>query len=264
MSVYKNDTLEYLKVAVNSILKQSYNDFKFFIIQDGPVHDEVGNYLNHIDDPRVALRIRKANKGLAVSLNELLSEVLPMDDCYFVARMDADDYSVVNRFDVQLNYLNNNPDVDIVGSYISESSDPLTEEGHIVKFPETHQSCRSLFGRRHPVAHPSVMFRRSFFDKAGVYPTDTLRDEDGMLWLQGFLSGCRFANVPKILVHMRVSDSFYQRRNSKEKIKLDYQNRVRIINELDLPRINYLFAYARYILFRFASPIILRFAYRIR
>ncbi|MDD7438332.1 MAG: glycosyltransferase [Bacteroidales bacterium] len=264
MSVYKNDTLDFLKVAIDSILEQTYGDFKFYIIQDGPVSEDVTSYLTSIADSRVFLRSRILNKGLAVSLNELLSEVLINDDCEFVARMDADDYSMPTRFNIQINYLKDHPEIDIVGSYISESSNPLHESGVIVKYPLSHKDCKSLFGKRHPLAHVSVVFRKSFFDKAGLYPTDTLRDEDGMMWLNGFLTGCTFANISKVLVLVRVSESFYKRRSSKQKAKQDHLNRLHIIKSLHLPKVNYLYAYLRYALFRFAPPFLLKVAYRIR
>lgn len=264
MSVYKNDTVEDLKIAIDSILAQTYKDFKLYIKRDGQVPDKLDNYLNSISDQRVAIRKRESNMGLAISLNELLDEVLLLDDCEFIARMDADDYSLPVRFEKQVKYLTQHTDVDILGSYITESNDPLDPKGNLVKYPIDHLGCRNKFGKRHPLAHPTVMFRKRYFEKAGLYPTDTLRDEDGSLWLNGFLNGCIFANLPEVLVRMRVTSDFYNRRNSNEKTKQDYLNRVRIIKALNLPKINYLYAYIRYILFRFSPSFLLELAYKLR
>ena len=103
MSVYRNDRSSHLREAVESILDQSYTEFKFYIICDGPVQEEVGDYLSNLRDERVEIRRRSDNKGLAISLNDLLEEVLEVEDCEFIARMDADDYSLPERFLTQTN-----------------------------------------------------------------------------------------------------------------------------------------------------------------
>lgn len=261
MSVYRNDSSPHLREAVESILDQSYTEFKFYIICDGPVQEEVGDYLSNLRDERVEIRRRSANKGLAISLNELLEEILEVEDCEFVARMDADDYSLPERFHAQINYLRSHLDTDIVGSFIKESSEPTKNIGAMVTYPIDHTGCRQIFGKRNPVAHPSVMFRKSYFDKAGLYPTDTMRAEDDGLWLKGFKSGCTFSNIPQVLIRMRVNDDFYERRNSKEKVRFDYDFRKKIIRELRLPKVNYTFAFARYALFRYAPAWLLKYAY---
>lgn len=255
MSVYRGDTLLALQDAVNSILSQSFADFRLCIICDGPVTDEIAAYLTAMEDKRVRVKVRDENRGLAVSLNELLADVLQQEDCDYIARMDADDYSLPERFRVQRDFLVAHPEVDIVGCFIRESGDPVQEGGSPVTYPEDHEGCRMIFGKRNPVAHPTVMFRKSFFDKAGLYPTDTLRGEDSALWLKGFKAGCRFANIPQVLVRMRVGTAFYERRNSAEKTKQDYRFRNRIIRELDLPKTNYLYSLARYLLSAIRLPL---------
>ena len=65
--------------------------------------------------------------------------------------------------------------------------------------PITHEECLELFKKRDCMIHPTVMFRRSYFEKAGLYPEDTYFGEDTMMWAKGFKSGCKFANVPEYL-----------------------------------------------------------------
>ena len=60
--------------------------------------------------------------------------------------------------------------------------------------------------------HPTVMFRRSYIEKAGLYSLDTYFGEDTMMWAQGFKAGCRFANVPEYLFKFRLDDHFFERR----------------------------------------------------
>ena len=104
MSLYKNDVVDYVKLAVESILNQTYKELDFFIQYDGPIRPEVDEYLTGLKDERVKIQRRAENKGLAQSLNDLLAIVMPLGYEY-IARMDADDISELNRFEKQMAYL---------------------------------------------------------------------------------------------------------------------------------------------------------------
>ena len=69
MSLYRNDTIEFVTLAVESILNQSYTDFDLYIQYDGPIKDEVDAYLSHLNDKRIHIYKRLENKGLAQSLS---------------------------------------------------------------------------------------------------------------------------------------------------------------------------------------------------
>ena len=103
MSLYRNDTIEFVTLAVESILNQSYTDFDLYIQYDGPIKDEVDAYLSHLNDERIHIYKRLENKGLAQSLNDLLKIVKPLEYDY-IARMDADDISTTDRFEKQIHY----------------------------------------------------------------------------------------------------------------------------------------------------------------
>lgn len=98
MSVYKNDKPSYLKDAVMSILSQSFRDYKYFISIDGPIGDELRKVLESISDSRIEIIESKDNKGLATILNGLLDKC-QKEGYEFIARMDADDISVLDRFE---------------------------------------------------------------------------------------------------------------------------------------------------------------------
>lgn len=161
MSLYRNDTIEYVKLAVESILNQSYSDFDFYIQYDGHIKNDVDLYLSSLSDTRIHIYKRDENKGLAKSLNELLSVVMPLD-YQFIARMDADDISIPDRFEKQVNYLQNHQEVDVVGGAINEIDENGMNRGKVTSYPCTSEECRAFFAKRNPVAHPTVMFRRSF------------------------------------------------------------------------------------------------------
>lgn len=209
-SIYKNDKLVFVRQAIESILKQSYSDFDYYIIADGELSDEVENYLSDIEDNRIIIRKNEQNVGLAKSLNNLLNIVL-LKGYGYIARMDADDISQPERFEKQVAFLEQNKDIDIVGTWATE----IDENGEVYykkRMPLTHDDCYEFFQKRDPLVHPSVMFRRTYFEKAGVYPIDTFFEEDTMLWANGFANGCRFANIPEYLFNFRLDRNFFKRR----------------------------------------------------
>lgn len=210
MSLYKNDGLDLVKLSVESILNQTYKDFDLYIQYDGAIKLEVNEYLSSLTDERIKIRKRTENKGLAQSLNNLLAIVMPIGYEY-IARMDADDVSMFNRFEKQIKYFTSHIEIDCLGTWAIEI-DSKGNEYFRKQMPVTHDGCRKLFKKRDCMIHPTVMFRRSYFEKAGLYPEDTYFGEDTMMWAKGFKAGCRFANLPEYLFKFRLDDNFFQRR----------------------------------------------------
>lgn len=212
MSLYKNDRLDYVKLAVESILNQTHHNFDFFIQFDGIINVDVEKYLSELKDERIKINARTENKGLAYSLNELLGIVMNSSKQYqFIARMDADDISKLNRFERQLQYFQEHPDVECLGTWAIEIMSDGSEY-YRKQMPETHEGCKKLFRKRDCMIHPTVMFRRSYIEKAGNYSLDTYFAEDTMMWAQGFAKGCTFANVPEYLFFFRLDNNFFKRR----------------------------------------------------
>lgn len=210
MSLYRNDIVKYVSLAVESVLNQTVTDFDFYIQYDGPIRSEVNEYLTNIKDERIKIHKRKENKGLAQSLNDLLSIIMPMGYEY-IARMDADDINKLNRFELQLKYFNEHPEVKCLGTWAVEINSK-GEEYYRKQMPESHEECQNLFRKRDCIIHPTVMFHKSYIEKSGFYSLDTYFGEDTMMWAQGFANGCIFANVPDYLFMFRLDDNFFSRR----------------------------------------------------
>ena len=226
MSIYRNDRINFVKLAVESILNQTYKDFDYYIQYDGPVDAEVDAYLSGIKDERVRILKRAENKGLAQSLNDLLNIVMPMGYDY-IARMDADDISEVNRFEKQLEYFKSHPELDCLGTWaieITSSGDEYFKK----QMPESNEGCLELFRKRDCMIHPTVMFRKSYIEKAGLYDLDTFFGEDTMMWAQGFAAGCKMGNVPDYLFRFRLDDNFFNRRRGWKYAKGIWQLRHRV------------------------------------
>ncbi len=262
LSVYKNDELFAFQKCINSLLHQSYQGRVDVWIQfDGQVKKEIRSFLEEVNTGNIFVNKREINRGLAYSLNELLEKLLEQDYEY-IARMDADDICTEERLQLQVEYMENHSDIDICGGAIEEM-DEHEYSRMVVNYPLEHDKMCLFFGRRNPIAHVTAMFRKSYFEKAGLYPTDTNKDEDTMFWLKGFKNGCKFANIEQVLVRVRVSDDFYKRRNGFAKSYGDFKNRCCIIRELHLPSINYFFAFVRFCIFVIPIPGVTHLAYKL-
>ena len=242
MSLYKSDELQFVRLAVESVLSQTFQDFDYYIQYDGYVQKDVDEYLSNIEDERLHIYRRNENKGLAQSLNDLLAVVIPLGYEY-IARMDADDISMPKRFEKQVAYMKLHPEVECLGTWAIEIKSDGSEF-YRKQMPETHEGCREQFMIRDCMIHPTVMFRRSYIEKAGLYSLDTYFGEDTMMWAQGFAAGCKFANVPEYLFKFRLNDDFFNRRRGWKHAKGILALRWKVNKMLHYPVKAYLYAIA--------------------
>jgi len=259
MSVYDGDSAVYLRESIHSVVNQSYKNIEIILIGDGVTELNLLNEIRGMElqySDVLSYLPQDKNKGLASCMNLAISKAI---GC-FIARMDADDIMDLKRLEEQVIFLKENSQVDIVGSFIKEFNIDSGSE-KLVVYPVDHESMKSSFGKRNPLAHPSVMMKRSFFDKAGYYPLHTDKDEDTILWLNGFLNNCRFANIPQPLTNMRVSNGFFERRSGIFKAWQDFRNRSRVIMSLDLSKKNFIYSIGRFIIQIIPSPFIKRYIY---
>lgn len=209
MSVYKNDNAEHFARALRSITEeQTVAPDEIVLVVDGPVGDGINavidEYLTKCEIFKI-IRLEK-NGGLGNALR------IAVENCSneLIARMDSDDISVFDRFERQLDLICHN-DVDIVGGHISEF---VGEESNLVSrrdVPLTDENIKAYMKSRCAFNHMTVMFKKSAVQSVGGY-LDWHYNEDYYLWLRMMKAGCKFANLDKVLVNMRVGEEMYQRR----------------------------------------------------
>jgi glycosyltransferase involved in cell wall biosynthesis len=181
--------------AIRSILRQTYRDWECILIDDGSSDDTI-NILRTITDSRIRLYSDGTHKGLAVRLDEAVA----LSRGYYFARMDGDDIAYPTRLERQIGYLEDHPEVDLLGSWIAVFGFDGALLGKRAG-PELHSSiCRKPY-EGFPIAHPTYCGRISWFRKYG-YRVGATRCEDQDLLLRSYLSS-RFANVPDILLGYR-------------------------------------------------------------
>jgi len=193
MPVYNNENT--VAEAVESVLGQSFHDFELLVIDDGS-NDRTPELLSRYCDSRLRVIRNVRNLKIVQSLNRGLDEA--RGD--YIARMDGDDICLKERFALQKAYLDKHPDVGVVGSWIEMFG---ACAAHIHKSPEAHDDIVALSCFCNPMAHPSVMLRRSTLGK-DRYSEDYPYAEDWELWRR-LSKRTRLANIPKVLVRYRVA-----------------------------------------------------------
>jgi len=252
MSVYKNDSLKELKEALNSLYNQT-KKADIFIQLDGKVPADIEMFLDtQYHEKKIAyLGKREQNRGLAYSLNELLQIVLPRYS--YIVRMDADDIAVPTRIDKQVNFLENNPDVQAVGGWIEEFNVD-TEEKQIVRYGEYHDSLKQNLMKRNPLAHVTICFRNTFFDTISLYDTDKL-NEDFDLWIRAFKADVKLHCLPEVLVKVRTSNDFFARRKNIQRAKEVMALKFDATKSFGFGFKGYLYAVAHFVLFLLPANI---------
>ena len=175
MSVY-NTPLDFLRESIDSILNQTFKDFEFIIIDDGNSDGGIIGLLSDYrnKDGRIRIISNDTNLGLTKSLN------IGLDNCSgkYIARMDADDISLPDRFRTQLNFLDENPEISLVGS------NTIGFDGDRVLYDESLLHRRTdkqeIFDIRMLLenvcfAHPTFMFRKQFLDEKNIRYREDLR-----------------------------------------------------------------------------------------
>ena len=209
MSIYKAEKPSYLTMSLNSVLNQTLQASEIIIVEDGPLTTDLYAILDEFESKNpIIRRLRLSeNHGLGYALCEGLKY------CRYelVARMDTDDICKPNRFEVQVEFMEKNHEVDVLGTWIDEFFDVKENIVSIRKVPEGSKGLYEFGKKRNPMNHPTVMFRKSSVLKAGGYQTCMLL-EDYYLWARMFKMGMVFHNIQESLLYFRLSHDIYKRR----------------------------------------------------
>ncbi|PKN13217.1 MAG: hypothetical protein CVU69_02635 [Deltaproteobacteria bacterium HGW-Deltaproteobacteria-4] len=195
MSVYNGE--RYLREAVDSILRQTFTDFEFIIINDGST-DGTREILESYQDERIVL-IHQENMGLTKSLNKGIA----LARGKYIARQDADDFSLPERFATQVSFLDRECDISMVGSavqVVDKSGEVLTT----FKNPTGSSEIKEILKKYNCFWHGSVMFRRECLTSVGCYNERFGTAQDYDLWLR-YSEKLNLANLPEPFYAYRVS-----------------------------------------------------------
>ena len=195
-----NEPKMFIEESISSILNQTHQNLELLIADDSTSEETI----KVIDgfaakDNRVVVIRKEQRMGFVNALNECLK----VAKGNYIARMDGDDVSLLNRFEMQLKYAERHPSVDLFGGEI----EIINENGKrmsVRHFPETGLKLKCMFAFRSPFSHPTIMFKRSIIDSGIVYDPDYKRAEDIDFYLRINNKNYKLGNVGHIVLKYRV------------------------------------------------------------
>lgn len=217
---------DFLRPAIDSILTQTFPDFELLVIDDGSTDDSreiAGAY----DDPRIRLIENGRNLGLIATLNRGLD----LARGEFIARMDADDISLPERFARQIAFLDANPGFGGCGTWFEKCAGRACVT---LRMPETPGLIRLFLVFDNPFLHSSMMLRRQLLDEHGLrYDPAFPHTEDYELWVR-CSERMDLANVPDVLMRYRDHPGNVSHRYSREQDSAAGRVRARQLRNLGL------------------------------
>lgn len=212
ISIYYKEKASYFNDAMLSIWDgQTVKPDEIILVEDGPLTDELYEVIevwkSKLLEKLIIIRLPK-NIGTGGAKR------IGVEHCsgQYVAVVDTDDICLPERFEKQCHFLDTHPDIDVVGTWLSEIDSNGNIIRPIVKYPLNNDDLKVFFQKRDPVAHATAMMRRSFLDKIGNYKAHIPMAEDTLLWYEGYKNGCKLGNIDYIGLKVRCTEDFYKRR----------------------------------------------------
>lgn len=215
LPVYRGDSAVFLERAFDSATREQVRvPDEVVIVRDGPVGSEIAEALRRFERSEFNVKVVRleANGGLARALQVGLAEC----SHEIVARADADDVSLPNRFSIQVPRIE--AGLDLVGSALVEFSDDENVTGQVRRQPLSGPEIARYARFHDPFNHPSVVYRKSAVQAVGGYEHLHLM-EDYLLFARMLAHGARVANVPQALVKYRVGAGAYARRGGRDLLR---------------------------------------------
>lgn len=227
MCVYYGDDSDDFDTAISSVVNQTLKPNEIVLTVDGPIPQElegvIAKYREKLDGGNINF--------IVVYLPENVGHGEARRICFnncshdIIALMDADDISVSYRFEKQMEYFRNNPNLSVVGGNISEFIEKPEECVGRRIVPEFDQDIKKYMKKRCPMNQVTVMFKKKDIASVGGY-IDWYCEEDYYLWIRLAMAGFQFGNVQQSLVNVRVGEKMYTRRGGwkyfKSEAKLQY------------------------------------------
>lgn len=205
MSVY-NEPVCILDRAIRSILDQTYQDFEYIIILDNPDNQEAIRLIEGYKDSRIHFYVNKVNMGLVKSLNRGIS----LCSGEVIVRMDADDISLPDRIENQLDFMNAKK-ADIIGTDIEVMNEEC-KQGKIIVCPRKNSTIIKALRHDNCVKHPTWMVKKSVYESLKGY-RDVFSCEDFDFLLRAVMAGYRLGNAPFVGLRYRQNPYSISRKN---------------------------------------------------
>ncbi len=217
MGTFNESNRDYVTMAIDSILNQTFTDFEFIICDDGS-EAAFFQWLDHFcrKDSRIRLLRNQKNQGLAAVLNQGLRCALGR----YIARMDADDISRTERLAKQIVFLQEHKEFVLAGCNVSLIDDQsIWGERKMTECPN-----KKDFLVTSPFVHPSVMVRKEAMEQIGGYceSAKKRRVEDYDFFMRLYADGFQGYNLQETLLYYREDQSSYKKRKYRYRLNECY------------------------------------------
>ncbi len=224
MPVYNAE--KYVGEAIDSILNQTFKYFEFLIINDGSTDSSL-EIIKSYNDPRIKLVSNDINLGLSNTLNKGIE----LSQGEYIARMDADDISLPERLEKQIEFMDSHQHIGICGSWIQNFD--RSGDKDIWKYSQIHEELLCSLFYNSCFAHPSVCIRKQVLIETGLrYKQEFTPAEDYELWTR-LIEVTKGTNLPLVLLKYRSSEN----QMTKDENKMVSQAniiRIKMLNRLNL------------------------------
>ncbi|KXZ63833.1 glycosyltransferase [Acinetobacter junii] len=222
LSLYYKESPVALNQCFLSIWQeQSIHPNEIILVLDGDIgvklHRVIDSWRLKIGDILKVIPLSK-NIGLGQALNEGLKHCTNE----WVFRMDTDDICKPDRFEKQISFIKENPDVVLFSGQILEFDKDPQKANVLKSVPILHEDIVKFAQKRSPFNHMTVAYKKSVIDKVGGYQHH-LYMEDYNLWLRVIGAGYKVGNHPNVLLYARVGNGMHARRKGLEYIKSEKQ-----------------------------------------
>ncbi len=255
MSTHKGENGHNLAEALESLYAQTVTPDRIVLVLDGYVgqdqHDVISFYGADRRGPDLTIVALPSNSGLAHALNAGLAYC----DGDFVMRMDSDDICMPDRLALQLAYIKEHPETDLISSWASEFTVGEPTEKMKVS-PTEHDALAMALRWRNVIAHSAILIRTSTLTRVGGYRADFGLLEDYDLWVRLMTKGARFHVLPKVLLRIRTSLAQRGRRGNLAYLRNEIRFRSECLRIGFLTRSQFIATLGLYAMFRLAGPML--------
>jgi len=235
MPTYNSE--KYVADTIWSVLNQTFTQFEFLIVNEFGSNDDTVTIIKMFDDPRIKIIQNETRLGLADSLNLGIREAKGK----YIARVDADDLYRKDRFQIQFDFMEKNPDYGVYGSWQHHFG---KNTNHIHKVPTTNSELKAAFIYNCELCHSTLLLRKDMFIENNLFYDKNCAAEDYELWTRA-IQKFKFGNTSQVLGEYRVGEDNITAKKlqmlSEESGEIAYRNINKYLN-VNIPKehINYL------------------------
>ncbi len=224
LSLYNKENPLFLDQCLSSIWSdQSRLPSEIVLVIDGPIGDaleeKVMYWKNNIGDAFKIIQLRE-NVGLGKALNEGLKHCANE----WIFRMDTDDICTPDRFEKQVAFIQENPDIVLFSGQVIEFDQDISNASILKAVPVGFEEIKKFAQKRCPFNHMAVAYRKSIIEELGSYQHHLFM-EDYNLWLRVIGAGYKVGNLTDVIVYARVGNGMHARRKGFQYIKSEKQLR---------------------------------------